>query len=119
MKVKVKLDYGKIAKINNKLHEALLETADALKTDLQLSQTMPKKTGQLQEIRTTIKEKKDKVMIIHDTPYARRLYFHPEYNFNKALNENAGALWWEPYLTGDKKELPKKLFNKMCREKQI
>jgi hypothetical protein len=29
------------------------------------------------------------------TPYARRLYYNPEYNFSKDKNPNAGGLWFE------------------------
>lgn len=36
-------------------------------------------------------------------PYARRLYFHPEYNFDKGENPNAGGKWFEPYKDGGKK----------------
>jgi len=33
--------------------------------------------------------------IIWDTPYARRLYYHPEYNFSKDKNPHARGLWFE------------------------
>ena len=29
------------------------------------------------------------------TPYARRLYYHPEYNFSQEKNSKAGAYWFE------------------------
>lgn len=29
------------------------------------------------------------------TPYARRLYYNPEYNFSKDVNPNAQGLWFE------------------------
>lgn len=29
------------------------------------------------------------------TPYARRLYYHPEYNFSQEKNPDAGAYWFE------------------------
>lgn len=29
------------------------------------------------------------------TPYARRLYYNPQYNFQKDRNPNAGGLWFE------------------------
>lgn len=63
---------------------ALIDTAEAVKTDLIQSQTMPFRTGNLQNDNTFIEDKKSKkgiVKIVSDTPYARRLYFHPEYNF--------------------------------------
>lgn len=30
-----------------------------------------------------------------NTPYARRLYHNPQYNFSTALNPQAGGLWFE------------------------
>ena len=36
-----------------------------------------------------------------DTPYARRLYFHPEYNFKRGNNANAGGKWFDSFLNDD------------------
>lgn len=33
--------------------------------------------------------------LIWDTPYARRLYWNPQYNFSKNVNPNARGLWFE------------------------
>lgn len=33
--------------------------------------------------------------VIWDTPYARRLYYNPQYNFSKDKNPNARGLWFE------------------------
>lgn len=33
--------------------------------------------------------------IIYSTPYARRLYYNPQYNFSKDKNPNAQGLWFE------------------------
>lgn len=37
------------------------------------------------------------VMITFNTPYARRLYFHPEYNFRTTDNPNAKGKWLEDW----------------------
>lgn len=37
------------------------------------------------------------VQIAFNTPYARRLYFHPEYNFRTADNPNAKGKWMEDW----------------------
>lgn len=34
-------------------------------------------------------------LIMWATPYARRLYYNPEYNFSTDRNPNAGGLWFE------------------------
>lgn len=33
--------------------------------------------------------------LVWATPYARRLYYNPQYNFSKDVNPNAGGLWYE------------------------
>ena len=94
MKVTVKLNTANINLIEKAISRNLVKTADALKTDLQQSETMPFKTGQLQNRSTFIDDKEaatGKVYIVSDTPYARRLYFHPEYNFNRTENKAAGG----------------------------
>ena len=59
----------------------------------------------------------DKVSVVSDTPYARRLYFHPEYKFRKDKNANAGAEWFEPYLTGNKKQFARNSFARIMKGK--
>ena len=44
------------------------------------------------------------VTIVSSAPYARRLYFHPEYHFDKGENPNAGGMWYKDWLLGGKKQ---------------
>ena len=120
MSAKVKLNYQNINLVKSIAKESLLKTADAIKTDLIIGQTMPFDTGALQN-RSGFVDKseigKGKTSIVFDTPYARRLYYHPEYNFKKEKNANAGGMWFEPYINGDKKDLPRKYFEKFMKGK--
>ena len=50
------------------------------------------------------------VYIHSNTPYARRLYFNPEYNFNKEMNPNAQAYWFEPWIKGSRRKDVDKIF---------
>ena len=115
MNVKVKINHKNLAAIEDIAAQALVKTADAIKTDVQQSQTLPFKTGALQN-RSTFVDKsqaKDfKVSIVSDTPYARRLYFHPEYNFSHDDNAKAGGKWFEPYITGEKQDFAQREFEK-------
>ena len=122
MKVKVtgKINHKGNEYVKKLMKEALVETADALKSDLQKSQTMPFDTGVLQNRSTFIddsKKKSGRVTIVSDTLYARRLYFHPEYNFQKNKNKNAGGLWFSPYISGNKKKWATKMFAKILKGK--
>lgn len=92
---------GAIAGMNAKLTRALEMTADAIMGDLRAAQTIPFNIGTLQgEAMSTAVLEVGRVAITNNTAYARRLYFHPEYNFQTTHNANAGALWFEPYLSG-------------------
>ena len=114
----IKLNEAKINALNKQQYISLAETADALLTDLRDSQTMPFDTGNLQNDSTFIEDKQKmqgRVSIVSSTPYARRLYFHPEYNFRKANNPNAGGKWFEPYISGNKKDFAKNAFVKLFK----
>jgi hypothetical protein len=118
MKVTGKVDKAFLAKYQKACQDNLVRTADYIRTDLIQSQTMPFGEGVLQNNSTFIdssKKAQNKVSIISDTPYARRLYFHPEYNFRKDKNPNAGGMWFEPYLRGNKKDLAKNTFAKFMK----
>lgn len=122
MKVKVtgKINHQGNEYVKKLMKEVLVETADALKSDLQKSQTMPFDTGALQNRSTFVDASKKNngiVTIVSDTPYARRVYFHPEYNFQKTHNKNAGGLWFEPYINGEKKDWASKTYMKLMKGK--
>lgn len=120
VKVKGKIDLKNNAMIKQIAVQSLVETADAVKRDLQRSQTMPYDTGELQNRSTFVDDSKKnsgKVSIVSDTPYARRLYMHPEYNFRKDKNKNAGGEWFESYINGNKKDFAKKKFAKITKGK--
>ena len=119
-KVKGKINLKNNAMIKQIAIQSLVDTADVVKRDLQRSQTMPYDTGELQNRSTFVDnsmKKSGKVTIVSDTPYARRLYFHPEYKFKKDKNKNAGGAWFEPYIKGNKKDFVKKKFAKIMKGK--
>jgi hypothetical protein len=114
----IKLNLPVIRNLDAGQQRALIKTADAIKTDLQQAQIMPFDTGALQNRSTfvdTSRAAHAKVSIVSDTPYARRLYFHPEYHFSKRENPHAGAKWFDDYIDGAKKEYAQKLFAKFMK----
>ena len=79
--------------------DALAMTADATLTELRDRQVMPFDTGNLQNDSTFVDDsQKTTVSIVTTAPQARRLYFHPEYNFKRANNSRAGGKWFESFL---------------------
>lgn len=103
VKVTIKLDTAKISRLQAASKQAFEMTVEAVLTNIKTSQVVPKDTGTLEDSAFTVIN--DAVaQIIFDTPYARRMYWHPEYNFRHDKNPNAKGLWMEDYLTGDKKQ---------------
>jgi hypothetical protein len=41
--------------------------------------------------------------VVWNTPYARKLYYNPQYNFSKDKNPNAQGLWFEAAKAAHKK----------------
>ena len=120
MNVKVSLNHKNIAYVKKIAIQSLVETADSIKSDLQQSQTMPFDSGNLQNRSTFIDDTKKnigKVYIVSDTLYARRLYFHPEYNFYTGHNSKAGGEWFDPYINGNKKNFAQKTFARIMKGK--
>ena len=113
---RITLNESRLRDLTRAQYDALAQTADALLTDLQQSNTMPFNTGNLQNDSTFVddgQKSQGRVSIVSSTPYARRLYFHPEYNFRRDANSNAGGKWLEPYITGDKKDKAKDIYGRL------
>ena len=99
---RVELNISVLNMLDGAQYEALAQTGDATLTELRDRQVMPFDTGNLQNDSTFVDDsQKDKVSIVSSTPYARRLYFHPEYNFRRGNNANAGGKWFDSFLNDD------------------
>lgn len=99
--------------------KALEMTAEALHTEVVQAQVMPRDTGHLQNDSTFVdysQSKSGTVSIVSQTPYARRLYFHPEYNFRKVENANAQGKWFEPWISGPEKNFCKDAFSEFYKQ---
>ena len=103
VKSTVKLNMPRIKQLTRAAVVALEQTAEALHTEVVQAQVMPFDTGNLQNESTfvdTSEASNGKVSLVSSTPYARRLYYHPEYQFQKYENPFAGSKWLEPWLPG-------------------
>lgn len=118
-KIKVNWNFGAVRQVEQAVATALEQTAQAVITDVVDEQVMPMDTGTLQNSSTFVETSESStgvVGIISDTPYARRLYYHPEYNFRTSKNKNAGGKWFQPWIDGDKKEFAADAFAKLLRQ---
>lgn len=106
VKSTVKMNFPRIRQLEQAQITALEQTAEALHTEVVQAQVMPFDTGTLQGEGTFVdysESRQGKVSIISNTPYARRLYFHPEYHFQTKENPNARGKWYTDWLPGGKK----------------
>lgn len=108
----------KIEQLGSLAKEALALTAEAMHTKLVQTEVMPRDTGHLQNESTFVDKSlvdMGRVSIVSSTPYARRLYFHPEYNFHRGEwfdeygdrhggNIAAGGEWLRIFIDGDYKD---------------
>ena len=109
----VSLNYGRLELLDQIALSALQLTAEALHTEVVNSQVMPFDTGNMQNAQTyvdTTDLPDGNVSIVTGSPQARRLYYHPEYDFRKENNANAGGLWFDPWIDGPYKDFCPKTF---------
>lgn len=102
---RINLNLPKIRELTQAQVTALEQTAEALHTEVVQAQVFPRDTGNLQNESTFVdysQSRQGKVTIVSSTPYARRLYFHPEYHFHTDANLNAKGKWYEDWLPGGK-----------------
>ncbi len=119
----VKLNMPRIKQLTQAQVTALEMTAEAVHTEVVQAQVIPRDTGAMQGEKTFIKagetitatykdgtkatntitkEHNGVVSIITASPQARRLYYHPEYHFQKDENPNAKGKWFEDWEPGGK-----------------
>lgn len=116
---KIKLNIPKINQLNKATIKSLEKTIDALKTDVVQAQVMPFDVGTMQNDNTFAdysESKKGKVSLSTSSPQARRLYFHPEYNFQTKENANAKGNWYDDWITGKNKNFCKNTFSQFYKK---
>lgn len=125
MKVEVKWDPQFIKMIQEAAKTAAAEALEVTYSDLVESKTMPFDNGIMQNNQTHVKldnvdlsgDGKICIALTTDAIQARRLYYHPEYNFQQGKNPNAGAKWLEPYISGEKKDFVSNEFAKAFKKR--
>lgn len=127
----VTINEGLLRRMSSAQARALEKTAEALLNEIRDEQVIPRDEGTLQGEATFVdnsKASKGKVSIVSSTPYARRLYYHPEYHFHREPwtdekgkehegNANARGEWYKPWMKGGEHEdRAKELYQKFYRE---
>jgi len=118
MQVTSRINHTNLKILDDKMKRCLLKATDAMLNDVRQAQIMPFETGAMQNRGTFVDDSqinKGIALIKTDTPYARRLYFHPEFNFRTNKNPNAQGQWYEPWIHGSKKLFLSMAFAKFMR----
>ncbi len=117
MGVKIEFDMRAIKGLEEAVKKSAEEAMEQVLTDLVNSNTMPFAIGDMQDNQTFVAVEGDTVKLVTGSPQARRLYYHPEYDFQQGHNDNAGGLWLDPYIDGDKKDFAKNAFEADFKER--
>ena len=116
-----------LPEMEQRLKRALILTGEDVINDIVEADIVPFALGTMERtLRPLDVSDIDKLTVrIHsDTPYARRLYFHPEYNFHREPwrggegNANAQAYWFEPWINGDRSRFVKDCIAYHLKEKK-
>lgn len=117
MKVNTTMNRSKLSQLSASQIKALVMTADAVKTEVNNAGVVPKQTGELERSGHVDESlaRKGRVKLVYDTPYSRRLYWHPEYSFRQDKNPQARGRWLDEWITGGKSDFAKKTFQELYR----
>src|SRR5690606_20453191 len=102
---KVTINNQAIKQLERAQKRALAKTGDALIDRIQKLGIVPYNIGELQRSAFIDESQLERLIIalVYDEPYARRLYWHPEYNFRTDKNPNAQGRWLDRFITGEDK----------------
>ena len=117
--VEIKINVDEVNELTEKMKKALVLTMGELQNRIREEQVIPRDTGALQGEKFFIDDSmanKGIVELVNEGPYARRLYYHPEYNFRQDKNENAQGMWFTLWQSGGyfEKE-PQEIFEKILK----
>lgn len=113
MKVTVKMNAKGLKMVKEAQIIACKKTAMKMLAEKVDMQEIPMDEGTLQNVMTDVDDSaaaRGLVQIVSQGPYAARLYYNPQYDFNQTFNTNAKGEWWEDFLTGKNKNRPAQLF---------
>jgi len=125
--VTLKINYDVVKQIQDAALTAMELTAEAVLSDINARNVVPKRTGILEQSGFVDKVKEDVYAIIYSTPYARRWYFNlpitdkkgRQYQpavFQKTQNPNAQDHWMDYYLDGEGKQWVINTFVQLWKE---
>lgn len=116
---KIRINRLAIKRLETAQIRALRKTADFLHGEIADAQVIPMETGALSGEQFFVQDNKASeghAELVNATPYARRLYFHPEYNFSKTYHADAQGEWFDPWVDGSKKNVAENAYRRFYKE---
>lgn len=113
MSITVDMNEAALKKLKSAQIVACKKTAMKMLAEKIDAQEIPMNEGTLQNVLTDVDDhaaKNGLVQIVSQGPYAARLYYNPQFNFNQEFNVNAKGEWWEDFLSGKNKDRPMELY---------
>ena len=115
-KLSVKFKKSEIKRLEKTAQDALFETAEELHKEVVKAKVMPYDTGNMQNETTSVQKiNADHVQLVTEAPYASRVYYHPEYNFQKEKNPAAQGRWLDRWIYGSESDWCQKTFAKIFK----
>lgn len=95
--VEVTLNNEKVKTTERAISKSVLQTADVIRSNVVQSRVIPFDAGTLQNS-THIGQISDiEAYIEQSTPYARKMYYGDDYDFQTVNNENARSRWYSDF----------------------
>ena len=88
----IKWDLSALGKLYKAMDQALIDTAKDVEQKILDAEVIPKKSGKLEASQNVV-VRGDTIKLSYNSPYAARLYYHPEYEFSREQNRNAQGMW--------------------------
>lgn len=117
--VEITINTKELGALTDKMKNALVLTMGVLQDRIREEQVIPRDTGALQGEKFFVDDSmrnRGVVQLVNEGPYARRLYYHPEYNFRQDKNKNAQGMWFSMWQKGGYYEKePTEIFEKIMK----
>ena len=79
------------------ISKSILQAADVIRGNIIQSKVIPFDYGTLQNSTHIYQTNPQEAFVEQNTPYARRMYFGDDFNFQTTNNSNAQSRWYKEY----------------------
>ena len=95
--ITITLNEQAIQTTEQSISKSILQAADVIRGNIIQSKVIPFDYGTLQNSTHIYQTNPQEAYIEQNTPYARRMYFGDDFNFQTTNNSNAQSRWYKEY----------------------